>query len=79
MKEQSHKAEMSSLLRADFERLRARGVATTLASPVEVEPAEETTAPPCVALGERAAGLEPGQAAKTGASGGWLRRLLASS
>ena len=31
MKEQSHKDEMSKALRGDFERLRDRGVATTLA------------------------------------------------
>ena len=31
MKEQSHKEEMSKALRGDFERLRDRGVATTLA------------------------------------------------
>ena len=33
MKEQSHKDEMSKALRGDFERLRDRGVATTLAPP----------------------------------------------
>jgi hypothetical protein len=31
MKEQSHKDEMSAALRGDFERLRKRGVAATLA------------------------------------------------
>ena len=31
MKEQSHKDEMSRALRGDFERLRGRGVSTTLA------------------------------------------------
>lgn len=30
MKEQSHKNEMSAALRGDFQRLRERGVATTL-------------------------------------------------
>ena len=35
MKEQSHKDEMSKALRGDFERLRDRGVATTLAPPDE--------------------------------------------
>ena len=50
MKEQSHKDEMSKALRGDFERLRDRGVATTLArrdeqhaqpTPDEPEPFEE--------------------------------------
>lgn len=40
MKEQSHKDEMSKALRGDFERLRDRGVATTLA------PGEEQRAQP---------------------------------
>jgi hypothetical protein len=35
VKEQSHKDEMSKALRGDFERLRDRGVATTLAPPNE--------------------------------------------
>jgi hypothetical protein len=35
VKEQSHKDEMSKALRGDFERLRDRGVATTLAPPDE--------------------------------------------
>lgn len=44
MKEQSHKDEMSRALRGDFERLRERGVSTTLAprddpGPAAVEPA----------------------------------------
>ena len=39
MKEQSHKDEMSKALRGDFERLRDRGVATTLA-PKDDAPAE---------------------------------------
>lgn len=41
MKEQSHKDEMSAALRGDFDRLRERGVAVTLAP--GVEPAPETT------------------------------------
>jgi hypothetical protein len=35
VKDQSHKDEMSKALRGDFERLRDRGVATTLAPPNE--------------------------------------------
>ena len=59
MKEQSHKDEMSAALRADFRRLRDRGVAATLAPrdadwaepdavevEVEVEAAAPQTAPP---------------------------------
>ncbi|MFN8225028.1 MAG: hypothetical protein U0R50_17485 [Gaiellales bacterium] len=48
MKEQSHKEEMASLLRADFARLRARGVATTLApgSTALVEPEAEAAPAP---------------------------------
>ena len=41
MKEQSHKDEMSKALRGDFERLRDRGVATTLA-PQDEEHAQPT-------------------------------------
>ena len=51
MKEQSHKDEMSKALRGDFERLRDRGVTTTLA------PGDETHAEPDVvtdALDEQA-------------------------
>ena len=40
MKEQSHKDEMSAALRGDFQRLRQRGVAVTLA------PSEPRTAEP---------------------------------
>ena len=39
MKEQSHKDEMSAALRSDFQRLRERGVTTTL-SPGETETVE---------------------------------------
>ncbi len=35
MSEQSHKREMTDALRGDFERLRARGVSTTLAASAE--------------------------------------------
>ena len=50
MKEQSHKDEMSAALRGDFERLRDRGVASTLAPPEpapepETEPATEVEVP----------------------------------
>lgn len=71
MRDQSHKDEMSSLLKADFARLRARGIATTLAQPAaeqsEEEPAVEPLAEP----------QEP--AVDPAASDGWLKRLLRSS
>jgi hypothetical protein len=41
MREQSQKREMSEALREDFRRLRARGIATTLAPAI----AEETATP----------------------------------
>lgn len=83
MKEQSHKEEMASLLKADFERLRARGVATTLApgqgvgAEREPEPAAAVAltpelAPPPAPEGVRSTSGEPA------AAGGWLRRLLGS-
>lgn len=49
MKDQSHKDEMSAALRGDFERLRERGVSTTLTAPVgsgpDAEPAAADVAP----------------------------------
>jgi hypothetical protein len=45
VKEQSHKDEMSAALRGDFERLRERGVAATLAVRVD-EPQGEARTPP---------------------------------
>jgi hypothetical protein len=47
VKEQSHKDEMSAALRGDFERLRERGVATTL-SPAEQHTEPDTPAEPPV-------------------------------
>ena len=53
MEEQSHKREMSDAVRADFERLRERGVVSSLsvhdsqapvASPAAAEPAGEPSA-----------------------------------
>ncbi|HET7515418.1 MAG TPA: hypothetical protein VFJ60_11510 [Gaiella sp.] len=51
MKEQSHKSEMSAAIRGDFERLRERGVAATLAprddgapDPLEIVPEHEEPA-----------------------------------
>jgi hypothetical protein len=41
MKEQSHKREMDAAVRADFARLRARGVATTIVT----EPEETAVSP----------------------------------
>jgi len=45
VKEQSHKHEMSKALRGDFERLRERGVATTLAPPDAPQTVEEAPEP----------------------------------
>lgn len=45
MKEQSHKEEMSRALRGDFERLRERGVAATLAPRDEAETEPKAPAP----------------------------------
>ncbi len=57
MKEQSHKREMSAAIRGDFERLRERGVAATLAprgeeapEPVEIVPEPEEPVLAAVAL-----------------------------
>jgi hypothetical protein len=61
VKEQSHKREMSDAVRGDFERLRGRGVATTIALPgsqdatpevpevADVGAAEASPAPPAPA------------------------------
>ncbi len=54
MKEQSHKDEMSKALRGDFERLRDRGVATTLA-PKDDDPPE----PVAEDVAAAAPGIEP--------------------
>ncbi len=53
MKDQSHKDEMSKALRGDFERLRDRGVATTLA------PKDEEHAQPAPDEPESFGALEP--------------------
>ena len=61
MKEQSHKDEMSAALRGDFQRLRERGVTTTL-SPGETEDLDTVEIEPEVVEPERPPG--------------WLGRLL---
>lgn len=73
MTEQSHKAEMSSLVKADFERLRARGVTATILAPDTQAPVvhEPRTA------AEVASPSEEGSVEV--AAAGWLRRLLGSS
>lgn len=71
MRDQSHKDEMSSLLKADFARLRARGIATTLAQPAAEQSEEEPAVEPLAASQEPAADPE--------AANGWLKRLLRSS
>lgn len=69
MKEQSHKDEMSAALRGDFERLRERGVTTTL-SPGETEVVEAVEPEP-------EPGLEPAEHEREPESQpGWLGRLL---
>ena len=56
MKEQSHKDEMSAALRGDFERLRERGVATTLSlAEHHAEPADPEDLP----VAEEAVAEEP--------------------
>ncbi len=67
MKEQSHKNEMSAAIRGDFQRLRARGVAATLA-PRDHERVEPD--PPDVLLepiaSEPAVDLEPAAPERAG-------------
>ena len=67
MKEQSHKDEMSRALRGDFERLRERGVSTTLAPGDDAapEPTEPPVSPP-----------EPPPEEDASPPSGWLGRLL---
>lgn len=65
MKEQSHKDEMSAALRGDFQRLRERGVTTTL-SPGETEVLEIVETEPEVVQPEPEPERPPG----------WLGRLL---
>ena len=69
MREQSHKDEMSSLLQADFARLRARGIATTLA------PAADETVEPEPADRRRPSPPRPGAGQPLPADS-WLKRLL---
>lgn len=66
MKEQSHKDEMSAALRADFERLRGRGVTVALA-PADNRPE-----------GGEPTGVPPDRTAVTLPAGRrrWLGRLL---
>ena len=67
MKEQSHKDEMSAALRGDFQRLRERGVTTTL-SPGETEVVE--------AVETELEVIEPEEEPEPGSTPGWLGRLL---
>lgn len=67
MKEQSHKNEMSAAIRGDFQRLRDRGVAATLAprddddvpEPVEIVPEPEEPAVTVVATAFVEPDIEP--------------------
>jgi hypothetical protein len=71
VKEQSHKQEMASLVQADFARLRARGVETTLAA--NREATEVHASPPeQLVVAERT--TEDMPAAKSTDS--WIIRLL---
>lgn len=67
MKEQSHKDEMSAALRGDFQRLRERGVTTTL-SPGETEGLDAVETEPEV--------VEPEHELEPESPPGWLGRLL---
>jgi hypothetical protein len=80
VKDQSHKEEMSKALRGDFERLRGRGVAATLAprdepsvpeaaEPERVETSSEVVAPQPVAD-------DPPAEAVASPESGWLGRLF---
>ena len=77
MKEQSHKNEMSKALRGDFERLRERGVATTLTPPDEPRAVEEAPEPES---SERNLGSPPVTDAvpseATPLQPGWFGRLI---
>lgn len=70
MKEQSHKDEMSRALRGDFERLRGRGVSTTLA-PRDDDPVPQVDA----AVTEEVAAEAPSSDEDVPGPG-WLGRLL---
>jgi hypothetical protein len=77
VKDQSHKDEMSKALRGDFERLRERGVATTLAPrdepvPEAADAAEPDHAEPEAVTETYAVADELGDAGRPG----WLDRLL---
>lgn len=81
MKEQSHKEEMSKALRADFERLRERGVAATLAPGDEprFEPEPEAPPvdrPPSVAATQSLSEPEAASAVVEPQRPGWLGRLF---
>ena len=68
MKEQSHKDEMSRALRGDFERLRGRGVSTTLGQRDEQQPDTVNTVTDPVEP-------RPDDDAESTPKPGWLERL----
>lgn len=70
MREQSHKDEMASALHADFARLRARGIETTLAP--HQPPPSASEPPVVVAVAPVVPALTPGVASSRS---GWLARL----
>lgn len=69
MREQSHKDEMASALHADFARLRARGIETTLAPH---QPPPSVSEPPVVAAVPIGPAVTPEVASSRP---GWLARL----
>lgn len=71
MKEQSHKDEMSRALRGDFERLRGRGVSTTLAPPDDDPVSEAADAAVTEEVAAEASSIDEDVPAP-----GWLGRLL---
>ena len=76
MKDQSHKEEMSKALRGDFERLRERGVAATLAPRDDPPPNPSAVeAPPDMEAATQIPG-SPVEEAGTPAPSGWLGRLF---
>jgi hypothetical protein len=78
VKEQSHKDEMSRALRGDFERLRERGVSTTLAQLDESQPdLEDTVNDPTVDIDDPTVDIDDPAVDIDGSSPrpGWFGRL----
>ncbi len=73
MREQSHKDAMASALRADFARLRARGIEATLAP--RDPPAAPEPAPPAEPAVTSAAPIVPAMPPEATAGRSWFARL----